>query len=539
MKRSAFLPALLVLVGSTVGAMEPPHYANETVGSGVAQVYDGGWEFFVGGGIATFDCDADLKPDLYIAGGTRTAGLFRNESLPGGTLKFSRVSAPETDLPDVTGAYPIDIDGDGVTDLAVLRVGENVMLRGLGDCRFERANEAWKVDGGEAWTTGFAARWDGNQTLPTLVFANYVDRNQPGAPFGTCHDNDLFRPADDGGYQPPVALKPGYCALSALFTDWNRNGDRDLRLSNDRQYYRGGQEQMWRIPAKGTSRLFGRREGWRRLTIWGMGIATFDLDDDGYPDYFLTSMGDNKLRVLSKDRKKATYDDAARQWGLTAHRPYTGGDVLPSTAWHAEFRDVNNDSFIDLFIAKGNVEAMKDFAARDPNNLLIGTPDHAFVDAGESAGIVSFERSRGASLGDFNVDGLPDLVVVNRRANVEVWRNVGSGSAERPAPMGNWLQLRLRQGGSNRDAIGSWVEVRIGTRTLRREITIGGGHAGGHAGWIHFGVGTAERARVRVQWPDGEWSDWYRLYTNQFARITRGDTTAQLWLPPEEGNALN
>ena len=50
---------------------------------------------------------------------------------------------PATDLDAVTGAYPIDVDSDGVTDLVVLRWGENVSLRGLGDCRFERANEAW------------------------------------------------------------------------------------------------------------------------------------------------------------------------------------------------------------------------------------------------------------------------------------------------------------------------------------------------------------------------------------------------------------
>jgi hypothetical protein len=39
----------------------------------------------------------------------------------------------------VTGAYPLDVDGDGHLDLAVLRLGENVVLRGLGGCRFERA----------------------------------------------------------------------------------------------------------------------------------------------------------------------------------------------------------------------------------------------------------------------------------------------------------------------------------------------------------------------------------------------------------------
>ena len=61
----------------------------------------------------------------------------------------------QTDLLRVTGAYPLDVDSDGVADLAVLRYGENVLLRGLGDCRFERANEAWGFDGGGEWTTAF------------------------------------------------------------------------------------------------------------------------------------------------------------------------------------------------------------------------------------------------------------------------------------------------------------------------------------------------------------------------------------------------
>ena len=49
---------------------------------------------------------------------------------------------------------------------------------------------------------------------------------------------------------------------------------------------------------------------------------------------------------------------------MTATRPYTGGDPLPSTAWHPEFQDVNNDGLVDLFVSKGNVEAQQDFAAR-------------------------------------------------------------------------------------------------------------------------------------------------------------------------------
>ncbi|MCB2102655.1 MAG: CRTAC1 family protein [Rhodobacterales bacterium] len=526
---------LSCLLAAPAAALEAPHYADDTAGSGIHHVYDGGWEYFVGGGLATLDCDSDGRPDLYMAGGTNPATLYRNTSTVGGPLTFQALADPVTDLTDVIGAYPLDVDNDGHQDLMVLRVGENHLLRGRGGCTFEKANDAWAFDGGTAWSTAFTARWGDGDAWPTIAVGNYVDRNAPGAPFGTCHDNRLWHPAPaGGGFAQPQVLAPGYCSLSALFSDWNRDGVPDLRLTNDRQYYRGGQEQLWRVPANGPATAFTRRDGWRKLTIWGMGIASHDVNDDGYPDYFLTSMGDNKLRVLTKGAARPSYGDEAGQRGMTAHRPYTGGSVQPSTAWHSEFVDVNNDGFMDLFIAKGNVEAMPDFAADDPNNLLLGHPDGRFTEVAPQAGIVTFAKARGASLADFNLDGLPDLVVVNRKVPAEVWRNVGRGTAQAPIPMGNWLHLKLRQDGANRDAVGAWVEVRIGTRTLRHEVTVGGGHASGRSGWLHFGTGVAERARVRVQWPGGEWGPWIRLYTNQFALITRGQEHARVWLPPED-----
>ncbi len=518
---------------AAAGAPEPPRYANDSATSGITHSYVGGWEFFVGGGVATFDCNADGRPDLLFAGGANEAGLYRNTSPTGGALSFAAVADSPTALTDVIGVYPLDVDGDGNPDLAVLRVGENVLFRGLGGCRFERANEAWGFDGGDAWSTAFTARWDQGRDWPTVVIGNYIDRAKPGAPWGTCHDNLLIRPAEGGGFSPPMALRPSHCTLSALFSDWNRDGTQELRLSNDRQYDKDGQEQLWRVPVEGQPTPYGERDGWRRLTIWGMGIASHDVTDDGYPDYVLTSMGDNKLRILAEGARRPTYVDAAFKRGTTAHQPYAGGDILPSTGWHPEFRDVNNDTFIDLFISKGNVEAMKEFAGRDPNNLLMGGPDGRFANAGVAAGIVTYASARGASLADFNLDGLPDLVVVNRKADVEVWRNVGRGSADNPVAMGNWLQLEPRQDGGNRNAVGAWVEVRIGARTLRREVIVGGGHASGHAGWVHFGVGAAERAEVRVQWPGGEWGGWIQLAANRFARIVRGQAEAEIWLPPD------
>ncbi len=80
--------------------------------------------------------------------------------------------------------------------------------------------------------------------------------------------------------------------------------------------------------------------------------------------------------------------------------------------------------------------------------------------------------------------------------------------------MGNWLQLRLKQTGGNRDAVGAWVEIDLGGRTIRQELSVGGGHASGHMGWMHFGLGTATQVKLRVQWPHGGWSDWTTAAAN-------------------------
>jgi hypothetical protein len=487
--------------------------------AGIDHVYDGEFTFFVGGGVAVFDCDADSMPDIYLAGGTRAATLYRNIGAVGGDLAFETVAQPSTDLTSVTGAYPLDIDGDDVLDLAVLRFGENVLLRGLGDCRFERANESWSFDGGDLWTVGFSATWETGQHLPTLAFGNYLEMDANGERTGNCSDNTLVRPAGASSYAAPVRLRPGWCTLSMLFSDWSRTGRPDLRVSNDRQYYRDGEEQLWRIADGGPPRLYTETDGWRPLQINGMGIASYDVTGDGMPEVFLTSMGDNRLQTHA-DAPGPVYDDIAFMAGVTAHRPFAGGDALPSTAWHAEFADVNNDGYIDLYIAKGNVDAMAEAATYDPSNLLLGTVDGTFVEGAEAAGIVRYSRTRGAALADFNLDGLLDLIEVNRREPATLWRNLGSGSVV-AEPMGNWLSVALHQPDTNTSGVGAWIEIRLGDRTLSREVTVGGGHASGQDGWHHFGLGSADNAELSVIWPDGERTPWQRVDANQHLRFDR------------------
>jgi hypothetical protein len=220
-------------------------------------------------------------------------------------------------------------------------------------------------------------------------------------------------------------------------------------------------------------------------------------------------------------KPKPSYAEGALAKGVTAHRPYTGGDQRPSTGWHTQFEDVNNDGLVDLFIAKGNVDEMPDFAAKDPNNLLLQGKDGKFKDAGEAAGIVNFKNSRGAALVDFNLDGLLDIVAVHRRENVSLFRNTSSNA-------GNWLEVKLQQPGPNREGIGGWLEVRCDDSSiLRRELTVGGGHVSGQYGWWHFGLGDTAKAEVRVVWPDGSGSEWQPVESNNFYILERGKPARQ------------
>jgi hypothetical protein len=501
--RAACLAGMLAGSAAIAGG---PRFEDAAAALPVAHVYAGGWEHFVGGGVAAFDCNGDGLPELAAAGGENPARLFLNRSAPG------RIAFGSGDLPaltGVTGLWPLDIDGDGVLDLAVLRVGPNVLLRGRADCRFEDATGDWGFDPGNAWSTAFSATWEAGARLPTLAVGNYVDRSRPDGPFFACDANELHRPGA-AGYGPPIRLEPGFCALSMLISDWTRTGRPELRISNDRHYYvRGGWEQMWRLDTLTERAAAG---DWPRISLWGMGIASRDLTGDGLPEVFLTSMADQLLQFNTG----TGFENAPYAVGTYAQVPHAGDDGRPTTGWHAEFGDIDNDGRPDLFIAKGNVDQMPSNAIHDPNNLLMQNPDGTFREASVEAGVATMERARGAALVDLDGDGRLDIVVVNRRAPMEVWRNVTPGT-------GAWVQVEPRMDTPNTRAVGAWVEVRaIGPggegRLQAQEVTVGGGHGGGQAGPLHFGLGAADAAEVRVIWPGGAASGWAPLPLNR--RVT-------------------
>jgi hypothetical protein len=102
-------------------------------------------------------------------------------------------------------------------------------------------------------------------------------------------------------------------------------------------------------------------------------------------------------------------------------------------------------------------------------------------------------------------------VVVNRRAPLEVCENVTEDT-------GNWLEVEVAHAGVNTALVGGWVEIRSGDRLWSREITVGGGHAGGQSGFHHFGLGDLESVEMRLIAPDGSAAPWQSVGGNGFVR---------------------
>ena len=74
------------------------------------------------------------------------------------------------------------------------------------------------------------------------------------------------------------------------------------------------------------------------------------------------------------------------------------------------------------------------------------------------------------------------------------------------------------------------VKTPLGRQT--REVVSGGGHVSGQSGWVHFGLGDATSAEIRVRWPGEDWSRPYAVKANRFALIDKAASAAALWTPP-------
>ena len=136
---------------------------------------------------------------------------------------------------------------------------------------------------------------------------------------------------------------------------------------------------------------------------FGGGVAVFDFDNDGFEDLYLA--GGKKSGVLYKNNGDSTFSDVTLSAGLITNNIITAG---------ATTADINRDGYIDLFVTTiAEKISESKFKKLAKNLLFLNNGNGTFRRATEQFKLNIKNFSTGATFGDINSDGYPDLFIGN------------------------------------------------------------------------------------------------------------------------------
>jgi hypothetical protein len=429
------------------------------------------------------------------------------------------------------GAAVGDYDNDGDPDLYVTAFGPNVLFRNNGDGTFADVTAEAGV-GEERWSTSASFfDYDRDGDLDLFV-ANYLDFTVAGNkrcfdPVGArdyCTPS-LYRPVPDrlfrnegGGRFLDVTHAAGLTradgpGLGVASADFDDDGWPDLYVAND-----GTANQLWMNRGDGTFEdrglISGTAYNSEGLPEGSMGVAAADFDGDADEDLFVTNLP-RETNTLYLNQGKGLFHDATDAWGL-------GVPSATHTGFGTAFLDYDSDGWLDLFVANGAVTIVEALRGRaypfhEVNQLFHnpGRPTFREVSANGGAALALSEVTRGAAVGDVDNDGDVDIFITNNNGPVRLLLNTSRA--------GHWLQVRLRGTTDNRDGIGARVGlVRQGRPTLWRRIHTDGSYLTAGDPRVHFGLGSAPAETLLVQWPAGGREAWPAAGSNQLMTLTQG-----------------
>ena len=279
--------------------------------------------------------------------------------------------------------------------------------------------------------------------------------------------------------------------------------------------------------------------------------AVADFDNDGDLDCFLGEIehwwgGDSSdppslLVNLGKD-KGWRFERHPVQEFLPARnfrdpKSFNLGDM------HAAWLDYDLDGLQDLLIASG------DYPDGQFLRLYRQKPDHSFEEVTEAAGF-QWEGCGGISIGDFDRDGDPDILVGRSFFRLsDEYRKQYMGGVTVPAPgllrntsagtNGNhWLNVRVvgkGAGHANRAGIGARIHVTTGGVTQMREVRCGSGLSN-HQDPLEqiFGLGKAAKIdKVVVTWPDAKGTEqvFTGVPSDRFVTFVEGEPAPRVEMP--------
>lgn len=234
-----------------------------------------------------------------------------------------------------------------------------------------------------------------------------------------------------GGKLLPETLGSG-CA----FMDYDRDGWLDILLINGMDWP-GHQRQrstmkLYRNNRNGTFTDVTRAAG-LDLEMYGMGVAVGDYNNDGWPDIFVSCVGQSRL---FRNTGKGAFVEVTKNSGLHGHQ-----GLSTSALWF----DYDRDGWLDLFVCnyvRWSPETDV-FCSLDGTHKSYCTPEAyrgdtcwlfhnrgngTFEEVTAASGIFdSSSKSLGVAMLDYDQDGWPDLLVANDTQPNKLYKNLRNG----------------------------------------------------------------------------------------------------------------
>ncbi len=488
------------------------------------------------GGVGLIDCDNDGKLDIitvngstvqqYRQGGDLMITLYHqetdlNNSDARENLKFTDItkSAGLTRKGWGMGVAVADYDNDGLQDIYVTGYGSNVLYHNLGNCKFEDVTEKAGVGAG-GFSTGAAwADYDRDGKVDLFV-SRYVhvdiDKlpefgNDPRfcrfkgvlvqcGPWGLPGESDLlFHNKGDGTFQE-VSKKAGvddphhYYGLGATWGDYDNDGWPDLYVAND-----AGPNFLYHNKHDGTFEDVGLLSG---VALSGDGMEQGSMGVD-WGDYLHEGRLSMIVTNFVEQGSTLYHNLDAENFADVSVRAKLMKPTFPFVSWGTSFFDMDNDGWLDLFIANGHVYPQVDTIPggtpyRQPMLLFRNHRDGTFDDVSQALASMPPQSRRGAAFGDINNDGNVDIVVLNVGEPPSLLLNHNDNANHR-------VLFKLVGTKSNKAAIGARVTVKAGALVQFSEVRGGASYLSQNDLRLHFGLAENEKmSEVSIRWPNGE-----------------------------------
>jgi len=508
-------------------AASPEKYLIETMGSGC------GW----------IDFDQNGLFDIYLVNGAATqvykpqfplrSALYRNNGDGTFTDVTTKAGVGAEGLFGM-GIAVGDYDNDGFPDLFVLGYGRCILYHNNGDGTFTDVTARAGVENIGRWASSAAWFDYDNDGRLDLVIANYVDwspeRNfycgdrGPGMR-SYCHPDDfhgqaptLFHNNGDGTFtdvskSSGIGLKGGN-GLGVVTFDYDNDGWQDIFIANDHM-----PNYLFHNNRDGTFREVGYLAGVSVSADGqfeaGMGTDAADTTGTGRMDLIVAHL-DMQLARVYQNSGDGTFEDAT-------FRSKISYATYHISTFGTRFMDYDNDGWCDLFMANGhvldNIERYHaDTKYAEPKMMFRNTGRGVFENVSDQLGpdFQSPRVSRGAALGDFDNDGDLDILINNCGQAPQLLRNDGGNS-------NHWLEIFLIGTKSNRDGVGARVKVTAGDRVLYEQRKGGMSYQSAQDPRLHFGLSQHSSVdSVEIAWPSGITTKLSNLKADQIIAVKEG-----------------